>query len=132
MLQVAPSENASSSKSYTDVYALVTDVSMIEDFDGHQMDSMKVMPVSSDNDKEEQDEGEEVSIIKFHENAFNTVEVIFHIDQIYEVFRPPRTINVDHKERHETPIRRQGFDYIIGLVMVTPSHAIQKNGEDFT
>lgn len=43
-------------------------------------------------------------MVKFDEDDFSAVEVVRHVDQIYEVFHTLRTVNAEHS------IRMHGFE----------------------
>lgn len=110
--------------------SLFANASVSGDPDGEEMHLIVTRPVLSDNAKEDQDEGEEGAIVKFDENLLNAVEFIFHVHHIYEVPHPFRTINAEHKDCFRTFIRTQNFNYILELLVVTPTESKAKNGGD--
>lgn len=132
MVEMDTSEDVSISKRNIDVEDLVPHVSVSGVSDGEVMRPMELRPIFSESAEEHEHEDEKVAIVKFDENVFSAEERILHVGKIYEIPRSLRTVNVDHRERFKTFIRTQGFEYICGLVVVTPRRLVPSNSEDIT
>lgn len=126
---MTPSEGASNSESHIDESALVAHEPMSGAFAGEEMHAMEMRAFPSETTGKIQVEGEKVSDVKFHEKRFSAVEVILHMDQVYEIPHPLRNINAEHRRGLETSIRMHGFDFIHGLVVMARL-PVTKNGED--
>lgn len=81
MLKVDSSENSRIYRSRIDVGLPVAGVSVSEPADSEEMPRMELRPVPSDNTDKGQDEGEKVTIVEVHQNAFTAVGVIFQNHQ---------------------------------------------------
>lgn len=87
------------------VFIRIVDISQSDISDTCPYD-LEVRPLPFDNAEEDQDGGEEVEILKVDKNGCSVVEVVHHLDQIYEVPHPRRIIIAEHKDLLETASAR--------------------------
>lgn len=132
MVEAAVSEGPSNSKVYIVVDALITEVSVSGTSKEEEIHLMEAGPVPFENFEEDQAEGEEVWIIDFDKNVFNDVEVILVAQQISRILHRLQTMNAVYSRGFRTSIHTLRFDYIRGLVLISPGDRVLRKGEDIT
>lgn len=93
---------------------------------------LEVRAFPFENTEEVQDEGEELSDVKVDENSLSVVEVMLHIDQVYEVPDPLQSIEAELRKGLKASICMHGFDFIHGLLDVMARQPVPKCEENIT
>lgn len=112
MVEAAFSEDASSSKEHIGVDLFVTSVSVSGSSDGEEMHPMEVTSTPCGSAEGDEDEDEDLAIVNIEGMAFDAVEAIIHIDQIFDVLHSLRPVNEKNRERSRFSITTYGFECI--------------------
>lgn len=132
MVEVVSSQDGSNSKSHVDKSTFVFGVSVSADFHREVIQPMVVRPVLSESAEEDPNKDEVVAAVKSGKNVLSAVDLIVHVNLIYEVSHPLQTNNVEHRERLYYSIRTHGLEHIHGLAVTKPWDLIPNNGQDLT